>query len=134
LAEARRASGRDVGELAHLLGISYEAYRDLEDFDEEIVDALSFQQLLRLADSLALDMRRFFDAEGVGHATFAELAARLERLLTEEAEPLAALEDRAGWELQRHLAVPETFAELPAVGLADIGACVGLDWRCFLPQ
>jgi hypothetical protein len=47
--------------------------------------------------------------------------------------PLAALEDKVGWELRRHLDAPATFGELPAVALADIAAPLSLDWRSFLP-
>jgi hypothetical protein len=133
LAEARIAGGREIGELAGLLGISYEAYQDLEHFDEEIVDALDFDQLLQLGTALPLDLRSFFAAEGVGHVTFAELAVRLERLLESERMHLAAFEDRVGWELRGYLSAPETFAELPAIALADIAAPFGLDWRSFLP-
>ena len=133
LAEARAVSGREVAELAALLGISYEAFADLELFDEEIVDAVSLDQLLQLGAALRLDLRSFFAAEGIGHVTFAELAVRLERLLENDAMPLAALEDKVGWELRRYLDAPPTFGELPAVALADIAAPLSLDWRSFLP-
>src|SRR4051812_1496411 len=129
LAAAREASGRESGELAALLEISFEAYRDLEWFDEEVVDALDYDQLLRLAEAIQLDLRRFFDADGVGTTTFAELAALLEGRPGTTAE----LEDEVGWDLGRQLADPRTFGELPAVALADIGQAVGVDWRSLLP-
>jgi hypothetical protein len=130
LQDAREASGLEPGELASLLGISYEAYRDLEWFDEEIVDALDFDQVVALAGAIRLDLREFFAAGAAGQLTFAELAARLEE---QAGDQLAALEDRAGWELRRHLDDPSTFGELPLVGLADIGQVVDMDWRSFLP-
>jgi len=133
LAAAREAAGRDVGELAALLGISYEAYRDLESFDEEIVDTVSLDQLFQLASALHLDLRSFFAAEGIGQASFAELAERLQGRLDDGEITLPELEDEVGWELQRYLAEPATFSELPAIALADIGEPVGLDWRSFLP-
>jgi hypothetical protein len=133
LAELREASGSEVGELASILGISYEAYHDLEWFDEEIADALSFDQLVTLANAIQFDLRRFFDAHDIGHVTFAELAVRLEPFARSEAA-LAALENQVGWELRRHLDDPSTFAELPAVALADIGEPVGVDWRSLLPR
>ena len=134
LAEARTASGHTAGELAELLGISYEAYRDLEWFDEEIVDTISFDQLIKLADALSFDVRSFFDATTLPHVPFDELATRLTGLLVDGGDTVATLEERAGWEFSRHLHAPVTFGELPAIALADIGACVGLDWRCFLPK
>jgi hypothetical protein len=129
----RQASGREVGELASLLGLSYEAYEDLERFDEEIADCISLNQMLKLADAIGLDLRRFFAAENLGHVSFAELAARLEPFAATGPTALAAFEDRVGWELGRHLNDPSTFGELPAIALADIGESVGVDWRSLLP-
>ena len=134
LAEVREESGREMGELAALLGISFEAYRDLEDFDEEIVDCISFGQLMELAAAIGLDLRGFFEAEGLGELTFSELAARLESETSGDPGTLAALEERVGWEFGRHLAHPQTFIQLPAIALADIGEAVGVDWRSLLPK
>jgi transcriptional regulator with XRE-family HTH domain len=134
LAQARKSSGRDPGELAHLLGISYEAYRDLESFDEEIVDTISYRQLLLLAGAVHLDLRSFFEAGDQMEAyAFADLAARLNELVADGAVTLATLEDEVGWELKEVLEKPDLFGELPAVALADIGERFGIDWRSFLP-
>ena len=134
MTEARKASGRDPGELAHLLGISYEAYRDLESFDEEIADTISFRQLLLLAGALRLDLRSFFGAgDKMEACTFPDLAARLRQLVADGAVTLSALEDEVGWELGEVLENPDLFEELPAVALADIGGRFGIDWRSFLP-
>ena len=134
LTEARRSSGRDPGELAHLLGISYEAYRDLESFDEEIVDTISLRQLVLLAGAVHLDLRSFFGAgDQIDACAFADLAARLNQLVADGTVTLAALEDEVGWELREVLEKPDLFEELPAVALADIGGRLGIDWRSFLP-
>jgi len=134
LTEARESSGRDPGELAHLLGISFEAYRDLESFDEEIVDTISFRQLVVLAGAVHLDLRSFFGAGDQMEArAFADLAARLNQLVADGVVTLAALEDEVGWELREVLEKPDLFEELPAVALADIGGRFGIDWRSFLP-
>ena len=127
LAEARAASGRAPGELAAVLGISFEGYRDLEDFDEEIVDALTYDQLVELSGAIGLDLRRFFEADPA-EITFAELAARLA-----SAGVLEELEERAGWEFRKQVDDPASFGELPPIALADIGALVGVDWRTLLP-
>ena len=134
MAQVREESGWEIEALAALLGISFEAYRDLEDFDEEVVDCISFNQLTELAAAIGLDLRAFFAADGVGQLTFSELAARLESETGGDAATLAALEDRVGWEFGRHLERPQTFVELPAIALADIGAAVGVDWRSLLPK
>jgi len=133
LAEARRSSGREVGELAALLGISDAAYHDLERFDEEIVDTISFDQVVQLADAIRLDLLSFFTAETVEEVSFTELAVRLRRLIA-GGLALPDLEDQVGWELRSYLEEPATFGELPAIALADIGERVGLEWRSFLPR
>lgn len=134
LTEARKSSGRDPGELAHLLGISYEAYRDLESFDEEIVDTISLRQLVLLAGAVHLDLRSFFGAgDQMDACAFGDLAARLNQLVADGVVTLAALEDEVGWELREVLEKPDMFEELPAVALADIGGRFGIDWRSFLP-
>lgn len=51
IATARTVSGREIDELASLLGISFEAYEDLERFDDEAVDVISFDQLVLLISS-----------------------------------------------------------------------------------
>jgi hypothetical protein len=132
LAEAREASGREIAELASLLGISFPAFRDLEDFDEEMVDCVSLGQLITLSEAIGLDLRGFFEADKVGHATFGELAEKLQSLVA--GGSLDDLEEEVGWELQGHLDDPSTFGELPAIALADIGEPVGVDWRSFLPR
>ena len=134
LANLRKKSGREVGELASLLGISSAAYHDLERFDEEIVDCIDFNQLTTLAAAIGLDLRAFFEADRLGQVTFPDLAARLETLIGRDAPTLAALEEQVGWELGRHLDNPQSFGELPAIALADIGAAVGVDWRSLLPD
>ena len=55
LAAARVAAGSDPSELASLLGISFEWYRDLERFDDEMTETISFRQLVTLANAVALD-------------------------------------------------------------------------------
>ena len=65
-------------------------------------------------------------------SSFTELAATLQHEV-DRGVALETLEDEVGWELRRHLDRPETFAELPAIALADIGAPFGVDWRSFLP-
>lgn len=130
LAEAREASGRDPGELASLLGITYEGYRDLEWFDEEIVDTISYGQLLLLAGAIGIDLRSFFAAENVGSVGFDELAARLRAARADDPD----LEDKIGWELGPELDDPDAFRELPAIALADMGEPFGIDWRCLLPD
>jgi len=127
---AREAAGKDPGELAAALDMSYESYRDIEWFDDEITSVVSFREVVILADLLELDLRRMFGADDTV-VTFEELAAALRVRLDET--PLEQLEDELGWELAVALADPGAFAEFSLDGLADVAGPVGVDWRHLLP-
>ena len=127
---AREAAGKDPGELAAALDMSYESYRDIESYDNEITSAISFREAVTLADILELDLRRMFGADDTV-VTFAELAAALRVRLGETS--LEQLENEVGWELADALAEPTAFAEFSLDGLADSAASCGLDWRHLLP-
>lgn len=127
---AREAAGKDPGELAAALDMSYESYRDIESYDDELTSVVSFHDAVTLADLLELDLRRMFGADDTV-VTFADLAAALRVRLGET--PLEQLENEFGWELADALADPAAFAEFSLDGLADIAAPLGLDWRHLLP-
>ena len=128
--EAREAAGKDLGELAAALDMSFESYRDIESYDDELTSVVSFRDVVALANLLELDLRRMFGADDTV-VTFADLAAALRGRLAET--PLEQLEDELGWELAEALAEPAAFAEFSLDGLADVAGPVGLDWRHLLP-
>ena len=127
---AREAAGKDPGELAAALDMSYESYRDIEWFDDELTSVVSFHDAVTLADLLELDLRRLFGADDTV-VTFADLAAAVRVRLGET--PLEQLEDELGSELGDALADPDAFAEFSLDGLADVAGPLGLDWRQLLP-
>lgn len=127
---AREAAGKNLGELAAALDMSFESYRDIESYDDEITSVVSYCEAVALADILELDLRRMFGADDTV-VTFAKLAAALRVRLAEI--PLEQLENELGWELAGALADPAAFAEFSLDGLADVAAPVGLDWRHLLP-
>ena len=127
---AREAAGKGAGELAAALDMSYESYRDIESYDDEITSVVSYQDAFTLAELLELDLRRMFGADDTV-VTFSDLAAALRVRLGET--PLEQLENELGWELAGALADPTTFAEFSLDGLADIADPLGLDWRHLLP-
>jgi len=126
----REATGKDLGELAAALDMTFESYRDLEDYDDEITSVVSFRDVVTLGDVLKLDLRRLFGADDTV-VTFEELAAALRARLAET--PLEQLADALGWELADALADPAAFVEFSLDGLADVAGPVGIDWRHLLP-
>ncbi|HUR16011.1 MAG TPA: hypothetical protein VMZ33_01885 [Candidatus Limnocylindrales bacterium] len=127
---AREAAGKDPGELAAALEMSYESYRDIEWYDDEITSVVSYRDAVTLAGLLELDLRGMFGADDTVIA-FADLAAALRLRLG--GTSLEQLEDELGWELAGALADPTTFAEFSLDGLADVAGPLGLDWRHLLP-
>jgi hypothetical protein len=128
---AREASGREPGELAAALDISWAAYWDIESYDDEITSVISFAQAVKLADIIDLDLRRLFGA-GDGLLTFDELAGAVRARVRDST--LEQVEDELGWELAEPLARPAAFADLPLDALVDIAGPLGLDWRHLLPR
>jgi hypothetical protein len=127
---AREVTGKDLGELAAALDVSFESYRDIETYDDEITTSVSFANLVTLGELLDLDLRRMFGADDAV-MTFGDLAAAVRtRLAT---TTLDQLEDALGWELAGALDDPSGFAEFSVDGLADVAAPLGLDWRHLLP-
>ncbi len=127
---AREAAGKDPGELAAALEMSYESYRDIETYDDEITSVVSFRDVITLAELLELDLRRLFGTDDTV-TTFAELAAAVRARLADT--PLEQLENELGWELADAISDPAAFAEFSLDGLADVAAPFGLDWRHLLP-
>jgi transcriptional regulator with XRE-family HTH domain len=127
---AREAAGKDPGELAAALGLSYESYRDIETYDDEITTVVSFSDVTTLAELIELDLRRLFGADDTV-VTFAELAAAVRARLAETT--LEQLENELGWELADAIADPAAFAEFSLDGLADVATPLNLDWRHLLP-
>jgi hypothetical protein len=79
---AREAAGRDPRELAAALGVSYESYRDIEWYDDEITSSLSFGNVVTPTELLHLDLRRMFGADDTV-VTFADLAAAVRTRLAD---------------------------------------------------
>jgi hypothetical protein len=128
---AREAAGRDPRELAAALDVSYESYRDIEWYDDEITSSLSFANVVTLAELLDLDLRRMFGADETV-MTFADLAAAVRRRLADTR--IEQLENEIGWELADAVDDPAAFAEFSLDGLADVAAPFALDWRHLLPH
>ena len=128
---AREAAGKDPSEVAAALGLTFEAYRDLEWFDDEITSVVSFRDVVKLGEILRLDLRRMFGADSDTIATFDDLAAALRARLA--GTSLEELENDVGWELAGALAAPTDFANFTLDGLADVATPVAIDWRHLLP-
>jgi hypothetical protein len=127
---SREAAGKEPREVAAALGMSYESYRDIEMFDDEITSVVSFHDAITLGELLALDLRRLFGADDTV-VTFEQLAAAVRARVAETT--LEQVENEFGWELADAMSDPDAFGEFSLDGLADVAGPLGLDWRHLLP-
>lgn len=133
--ELRLKSGRTESEIADALGLTTDAYADLERYDSEIDSTLSISQALQLADLLGIPIVELL-AEGDAQAAAVSIAtvrAALAAHLARSSGAREALEEAIDWDLGPFL---EAQREWPTVYTLDflrrLAALVDLDWRRLL--
>jgi len=135
LLAARERSGKTIAEMAALLGLSWESYRDLEMFDEEILDSLSLQELVTLSKALGIDLVEFF-SDGVSKpeesVSLDVLAGKINEYLAAHSLTVPEFEEAVGWEVANFLSEPSQFMNLNLDGLMDVTRPLGIDWRAVL--
>lgn len=135
LCEARERSGKSIGEMASLLGISWESYRDVEDYDDEVILVLSLQEVITLTKALGIDPVEFFSngapkpAESV---SLEALAEKINEYIAAHNLTVAEFEEAVGWEVANSLTEPSQFMNLNLDGLMDVTRPLGIDWRAVL--
>jgi len=133
----RERSGKTIKELAYLLGISFESYRDLELHDDEILNAISFEQLSQLGESLNISLRELFSGSSptnVPLLSFSELANLIKKHIQTHNMTVKEFENRTGWEIEKQLREPQEFSKYDLRALIDIGNEIGVDWVSMLPN
>lgn len=133
----REKSGKTIKELADLLAISFESYRDLELHDDEILTAISFDQLSRLAESLNMSLRELFSGSSPAHVppvSFSELADLIKRHILVHNMTVNEFENRTGWEIEKQLRQPQEFSRYNLRAFIDIGNEIAVDWVSLLPN
>ncbi len=133
--ELRLKSGRTESELADALGLTTDAYADLERYDSEIDSTLSISQALQLADLLGAPIVELL-GEGDAHAAAVSIATVRAALATQIAhspDAREALEDAIDWDLGPFLEAPREWTTVYTLDfLRRLAALVDLDWRRLL--
>lgn len=135
LREARERSGKSIGEMASLLGISWEWYNDVEGFDDEITSTLSLHQLVLLSKAIGIDLVDFFSngAPKPAHSVSLDtLAEKINEYFTAHNLTVAEFEEDVGWEVANCLTEPSQFMNFNLDGLIDVTRPLGVDWRAVL--
>ena len=135
LREARERSGKTIGEMAALLGLSWESYNDLERYDDEIILVLSLQELITLSNALGIDLVDFFSngaSKPAESVSLDALAEKINEYLTAQNLTVAEFEEAVGWEVANCLTEPSQFMNFNLDGLVDVTGPLGVDWRAVL--
>lgn len=133
LRTAREQTGRSIDEMAALLGVTREAYWDLESYDDEVLTCLSIAQVAGLCRTLGLAPRAVFAEESrdePGAITLEVLGLKIQAHLQAEQMDLSAFEARVGWDVATWLERPQEFftARYPVEALRDICQAIGVNW------
>ena len=130
--EARLRLGISEQEVAHRWGVQPSMYWDLEQRDDELFTCVDFRKLPGLATALELPLMVLLFGEEPKvrppEVSYAEVAAGIQRRLTDEGLTLDALSDAVGWELGGVLEDPESLAAFNISGVYDVCQSVGVDW------
>src|SRR6266404_183743 len=94
----RAESGKTIEEMASLIGVTFESYRDLELHDDELFQCISLSQLGLLTNALKIDLADFFSADSQVHGstTLPQLSGAIEEYLDKHQKTLAEFEEIVG--------------------------------------
>jgi DNA-binding XRE family transcriptional regulator len=135
LREARERSGKTIDEMAALLDLSWESYRDLEMHDDEILDSVSLQELVTLSKALGIDLVEFFSDGGAkpdDSVSLDALAGKIKDYIAAHGLTVAEFEEAVGWEVANCLTDPSQFMSFNLDGLMDVTGPLGVDWCAVL--
>jgi transcriptional regulator with XRE-family HTH domain len=137
IARARQIAELSAEHVAQELGLTAQAYHDLEARDDEAFLAISIRQLFVLARTLRTTPLELVSPDSVRPATpmtFDDLASMVrEKIRAEHLDP-DTWSSSVGWDVCALLDDPRAVGALNLDGLVDICAALGVDWRALLVQ
>lgn len=132
----RNRTGKTSDEIALLVGLEGMAYFDLEAYDDELVKALSLEQVRRLAEVLGVSTQMLFadePATNVRSTSYADLVSLVGARIAQSGNQ-EAFESELGWDLGAFLESEATALSTYGVDfLQSLCANVGVDWMTALP-
>jgi DNA-binding XRE family transcriptional regulator len=133
LRTAREQTGRSIDTMAALLGITREAYWDLESSDDEVLTCLSIAQFAVLCRTLGMAPRALFaeeDRDEPGTIHLEALGRKITAHLQAEQMDLSAFEERVGWDVATWLERPQELCteRYTVDALRAICQAIGVNW------
>lgn len=134
---ARERAGLELGDMAGQLDMSFESYRDLEDFDDDVF-GLHLKTVHRLASVLGLSVRYILDGDASGgpvrSISFADFSSAVAESVRASGGDADAWGERVGWDVEPLLRDPEEIWNCCPEGLREVADAVGIDWLAVLPE
>ncbi|WP_078118525.1 hypothetical protein [Thiosocius teredinicola] len=135
----RETSGETENEVAEAVGLSIGEYGDLEGYDDEIIDAVSFGAASKVAGHFGQSLFQLLapeaEASPEGYLGPEALANLVKGKIAEEGLSLEEAETKTGWYLEGFLANPGSYlAEQPIMFLIDLSGFLGIDWLSTMPR
>jgi transcriptional regulator with XRE-family HTH domain len=130
----RLKSGRTELELANELGLTIQAYSDLEQHDEELESAVSIAQALKLAKLLHTDLLALLgETEIPVKMPIARVRSALNAQLGNSAEAKELLEDTLNWDVGPFLEGSDEWTTVYTIDFVrQLAIAIEVDWQVLL--
>ena len=130
---ARLRAGLDAGTLGASLDLTFEGYRDLEDFDDEVFDCLSLRQVKTLAEILGVSAAALVAPEGAAIPSVPmspeDLVRRLVDHMASQQFTADSFGDHVGWDVVPVVNQPTSIWDQWNIDcLADVCRELAVDW------
>jgi len=134
--DLRNLAGLTDVEVANQVGIGIEAYCDLEAYDEEIIEQISLNQALLLAEVFQISLLELLEPNSLKRPTLqispTELGHQLKMNIGNNRD---VVENEIGWSLERFLSNPyEEIYQNPISFIQDICGYLEIDWLQCIPR
>jgi transcriptional regulator with XRE-family HTH domain len=139
LRTARERLGKSIEEMSVLVGMTFESYRDLENYNDEIMMCLSLYELVRLCEVLKIKPQELFSSEPKKQSesiNLTGLMAKVKEYLHANSMTVPQFEDQVGWKIEPLLNDPnEIMGDNYSIdALKSICDAIGVNWMAALPE
>ena len=129
----RTNASKSMEEMAGILELTYESYRDLEFHDDEVTHCISLAQLKKMCDSFGISPVTLLaddpkQAENIRHLNADEFVEKIKDHNSMCALTAAEFADKVGWYVEQLLESPEVIEDYNVRFIQDVCNEVGMNW------
>ena len=131
---AREAKGLSHAQVGEFIGLTQDSVRDLESYDDEIIDCVTIAEIIRLCTTIEIRLSDLFpELAAVNEISPEELRDQITAHLRSEQITLAQYEDNVGWTVSNIMINPmQEIREWNIRCLIDQCDYLGKDWKPYL--